>query len=92
MYNVVLTHFTYLTHLIFIAVKWCFPHLQRRTKAQRVSEFIFSCLRVPFVTQWLTNLTRIHEDAGLIPRLALCCCELWCRPAVAATAQVGPLA
>ena len=25
---------------------------------------------VPFVAQQLMNLTRIHEDAGLIPRLS----------------------
>ena len=25
---------------------------------------------VPFVAQWLTNLTRIHEDMDLIPGLA----------------------
>ena len=24
-------------------------------------------MRVPFVTQWLMNLTRIHEDVSLIP-------------------------
>ena len=27
-------------------------------------------LGVPFVTQWLINPARIHEDAGLIPGLS----------------------
>ena len=31
---------------------------------------IYSLARVPIVAQWLTNPTRNHEVAGLIPALA----------------------
>ena len=31
---------------------------------------ILRIIGIPFVAQRLTNLTRIHEDAGLIPELA----------------------
>ena len=31
---------------------------------------------VPFVAQWVRNLTRIHEDVGLIPSLAQCIKDL----------------
>ena len=33
-------------------------------------EFLRVLCGVPFVAQWLTNSTSIHEDTGLIPGLA----------------------
>ena len=52
---------------------------------QTMSLSKYSRVGVPFMAQWLTNLTSIHEEAGQIPGLTQwglsiwCCHELWCR-------------
>ena len=70
-------------------LEWTLPqNLQKEPKLwlprSQTSSFK-NCERgVPFMAQWLTNLTRNHEDLGLIPGLLSGlriwrCCELWCR-------------
>ena len=42
----------------------------RELYVDEVVTFKMSSLEVPFVAQWLTNLTRNHEVEGSIPGLA----------------------
>ena len=44
------------------------PFVKRRRKKKKKKKE--KQLGVPFVTQWLINPARIHEDAGLIPGLS----------------------
>ena len=48
-----------------------------------ISVFTKETSGIPVVAQWLTNPTRIHEDAGSMASLSAlrtqCCWELWCR-------------
>ena len=68
----------YFLYICILGIEWMFnTHL---------STDLLNCLRVeaykrmakmlpqgvPIVAQWLTNLTRNHEVAGLIPALAQC--------------------
>ena len=60
-----------------------------------LSSFKTMSHKVPVVAQWLTNLTSIHEDAGLTPGLDqwvkdLALLWLWYR--LAAATPSGPLA
>ena len=46
--------------------KWCWENWTATWKRMKLEH----SLGVPVVAQWLTNLTRNHEVAGLVPALA----------------------
>ena len=47
----------------------CHECSSKKTKTNKKKQVNGKKKGVPFVAQQLTNLTRIHEDAGLLPRL-----------------------
>ena len=50
-----------------ITVNFSSENLQARRDGSEI--FNLSKERVPYMAQWLTNPTRIHEDVGPIPGL-----------------------